>query len=209
MNKEMLLEKTEDKNDIVKAEEKIIINIEKLFTIKVIRASFIMGIIMVMLEIVVYSVAAMNKLPYDYTLGLFKEDISAKEVVVGTDEVIKGPDVTMYIDEITIEDNIVTIKVSGTNQTNSCADAFKGGEYLLSAFNPNKSLIRKNYYSNDRIVCIAQAKSDYSFSLTYDVKGLDLSNGNIYTLSVYKAGADKTIEFILPIGDNAQNTCLK
>lgn|GEM_PF-3663423 len=173
------------------------LNIEKIFKLKVFRMSVTVLVVVLIIEATAYWLIAENKFSYDYCLNIFPQHSPAKITAITPENHIDQDDVTMYIDNISTDKHIVTIKISGENMTANNIDVTFGKEFLLTVINTQNAPVRKYYYRTTKASCIAKANSEYSFTLFYDISDLNTIN-NIYTLSICKINSNEVIEIAFP-----------
>lgn len=174
-------------------------DIEQIFKVRVLHMSAIITVFVLLVEIIAYHFILTNKFSYDFCLNIFPQDSPVKAMTVMPEEHAQMCGVSMRIEDASIKNNVVIIRMSGENMTQNYIDVAFGGEYLLTVINPESVPVRKYYYRITKASCIAKANSDYSFTLYYNLADLNTKN-NIYTLSVYRENCG-TAEFILPDED--------
>jgi hypothetical protein len=173
------------------------VNIEKMFKLKAFRMTITVLVIVLILEAAAYHLIAQNKFSYNYCLNIFPECTPVKTTAITSEKNINEYDITMHIDNVSIYNDIVTIKISGENMTANHVDVTFGKEFLLTVINPQNAPVRRYYHKVTRAACIAKANSYYSFTLFYNISDLDTVD-NIYTLSIHKINSNEVTEIVLP-----------
>ncbi len=114
------------------------------FKKSVLKGVAMFGAIIILLQIFVLQLVSSEGLFIRSSLGIFEETQLAETVIIECGEKYNGPDFDMHIENVNVENNIVTIKVRMKFRGEN-SDLLSKQDFILTGYDKNYTF--NNYYS--------------------------------------------------------------
>lgn len=117
---------------------------ELIFKKSVLKGVAIIGSILILLQAFALQLVSDKIFFFKFNLGIFEETQLPETVIINNGEKYNGPDFDMHIENVNVENNIVTIKVRMKFRGGN-SDFLSKQDFILTGYDKNYSF--KNNYS--------------------------------------------------------------